>query len=100
MSNEVKLIVQSNVDISPHGRTFNLNFAHGYLEGKKELFLSKNDDFMINSFRVNMYTDNINHTTYNNADGLQVALGEGEIKYILQNVENSKVRLEDQEKKN
>ena len=100
MSSEVKLIVQSDVDVSPHGGTFNLNFANGYLEGKKELFLSKNDEFMINSFRVNMYTDNINHTTYNNADGLQVALGEGEIKYILQNVENSRVRLEDQEKKN
>ena len=99
MSSEVKLIVQSDVDVSPHGGTFNLNFANGYLEGKKELFLSKNDEYMINSFRVNIDTDDINHTTYNSADGLQVDLGEGEIKYVLQNVENSRARLENEEKK-
>ena len=36
---------------------------------------------------------------YNNADGLQVDLGEGKIKYVLQNVENSSARLESEEKK-
>ena len=85
--------------MNPQNGTFNLNFANGYLEGKKELFLSKNDEFMINSFRVNTDTDDINHTTYNNADGLQVDLGEGEIKYVLQNVENSRPRLKNEEKK-
>ena len=54
---------------------------------------------MINSFRVNIDTDDINHTTYNNGDGLQVDLGEGEIKYVLQNVENSRARLENEGKK-
>ena len=90
MSSEVKLIVQSDVDVNPQNGTFNLNFANGCLEGKKELFLFKNDEFMINSFRVNINTDDINHTTYNNADGLQVDLGEGEI---------SRARLENEEKK-
>ena len=99
MSSEVKLIVQSDVDVNPQNGTFNLNFANGYLEGKKELFLSKNDEYIINSFRVNIDTDDINHTTYNNADGLQVDLGEGEIKYVLQNVENSRPRLKNEEKK-
>ena len=99
MSSEVKLIVQSDVDVNPQNGTFNLNFANRYLEGKKELLLFKNDEFMINSFRVNINTDEINHTTYNNADGLQVDLGEGEIKYVLQNVENSRARLENEEKK-
>ena len=99
MSSEVKLMVQSDVDVNPQNETFNLNFANGYLVGKKKLFLSKNDEFMINSFRVNINTDDINHKTYNNADGLQVDLGDGEIKYVLQNVENSRTRLENEEKK-
>ena len=99
MSSEAKLIVQSDVDVNPQNGTFNLNFANIYLEGTKELFLSKNDEFIINSFTVNIDTDDIIHTTYNNADGFQVDLGEGEIKYVLQNVENSKVRLENEEKK-
>ena len=98
MSSEVKLTVQSDVDVNPQNGTFNLNFANGYLQGKKELFLFKNDEFMINSFRVNIDTDDINHTTYNNPDGLQVDLGEGEIKYVLQNMENSRARLENEEK--
>ena len=40
MSNEVKLIVQSDVDVNPQNETFNLNFAKRYLEGEKELFFS------------------------------------------------------------
>ena len=99
MSSEVKLIVQSDVDVNPQNGTFNLNFANGYLEGKKELFLSINNEHMINCFRVNIDADDINHTTYNNEDGLQVDLGEGEVKYVLQNVENSRARLQNEEKK-
>ena len=98
MLSEVKLIVQSDIDVFPQNGTFNSKFANRYLEGKKELFLSKNNEFMINSFRVNIDSDDINHTTYNNADGLQVDSGEGEIKYVLQNVENSRARLENEEK--
>ena len=99
MSSEVKLIVQRDIDVFPQNGTFNLKFANRYLEGKKELFLSKNNEFMINSFRVYIDSDDINHTTYNNADGLQVDSGEGEIKYVLQNVENSRARLENEGKK-
>ena len=99
MSSEVKLIVQSDVDVNPQNGTFNLNFVNGYLKGKKELFSSKNDEFMINSFRGNIDTDNVNHTTYNNAGRLHVDLFEGEIKYVLQSVENSRARLENEENK-
>ena len=52
---------------------------------------------MINSFGVNIDTDD-NHATYKNADGLQVDLGEGEIKYVLQNVKNSRAKLENEKK--
>ena len=52
---------------------------------------------MINSFGVNIDTDD-NHATYNNTDGFQVDLGEGEIKYVLENVKNSKGKLENEKK--
>ena len=64
MSSDVKLIVQSDGDVNPQNGTFDFNFAKGYLEGKKELFLSKNDGFMINSFKVNIDNDYINHNNY------------------------------------
>ena len=57
---------------------------------KKKLFLSKDDDFMINSFRVNVDTNNINHTSHLNEGGIEIDVGQGEIKYILQNVRNIK----------
>ena len=72
MSKEVKLIFQGDVGVNPQNGTFSSNFANRYLEGKKELFSSKNDQFMIYSFRVNIEIDDINHATYNNADGLQI----------------------------
>ena len=59
---------------------------------KKKLFLSKDDDFMINSFRVNVDTNNINHTSHLNEGGIEIDVGQGEIKYILQNVRNKKNR--------
>ena len=52
---------------------------------------------MINSFGVNIDTDD-NHATYNNTDGFQVDLREGEIKYVLENVKNSKGKLENEKK--
>ena len=45
---------------------------------------------MINSFRVNVDTNNINHTSHLNEGGIEIDVGQGEIKYILQNVRNIK----------
>ena len=39
MSSEVKLIVQNHVIVNENDGSFNLNFAGGYLEGKKKLCL-------------------------------------------------------------
>ena len=65
---------------------------------KKKLFLSKDDDFMINSFRVNVDTNNINHTSHLNEGGIEIDVGQGEIKYILQNVRNIK-KIDEEQKK-
>ena len=90
MSSEVMLIVQNNVTVNENDRSFNLNFVGGYLEGKKKLFLSKDHDFMIYSFRVNVDTNDINHTLQLNERGIEVDVGEGEMKYVLQNVRSTK----------
>ena len=66
---------------------------------KKELLLSKNDELYGKLVQGKYNTDDINHSTYNNADDLHVDLGEGEIKYVLQNVENSRAGLTNEEKK-
>ena len=67
MPSEVKLIVQNYVTVNENDGSFRLNFVGGYLEGKKKkLFLSKDDNFMINSFRVNVDTNDINYTSYLN----------------------------------
>ena len=83
MSSEVKLIVQNDVTVNENDGSFNLSFAVGYREGKKILLLSKDDDLMINSFRVNVYTNYINHTSYLNERGIEIDVGQGEIKYVL-----------------
>ena len=41
MSSEVKLIVQNDVTVNENDGSFNLNFAGGYLEGKKSCFCPK-----------------------------------------------------------
>ena len=87
MSSEVKLIVQSDVDVNLQNRTFIETLLTDILRGKRSCF------------RVNIDPDDINYTNYNNADDLQVDLGEGEIKYVLQIVENSRAKLENEEKK-
>ena len=99
MSSEVKLIVQNDVTVNENDGSFNLNFAGGYLEGKKKLFLSKDDDFMINSFKVNVDTNDINHTSYLNEGGIEIDVGQGEIKYVLQNVRSTKKILDEEQKK-
>ena len=51
---------------------------------------------MINSFRVNIDTSDINHTAYNKDS--EVDLIQGEIKYIKENYEASVATLEKEEK--
>ena len=41
MSSKVKLIVQNDVTVNENDGLFNLNFAVGYLEGKKSCFSLK-----------------------------------------------------------
>ena len=38
---------------------------------------------MINSFSVNVDTNDINHTSYLNEGGIEIDVGQGEIKYVL-----------------
>ena len=56
MSSEVKLMLQSDIDVNPNSGNFKLNFGDKNIQGKKKLFLSKNDEFIINSFKVNIDT--------------------------------------------
>ena len=44
MSSEVKAIAQSDVVLDKNAGTFNLNFAGEYLDGKRDLHLSKADN--------------------------------------------------------
>ena len=60
MSSEVKLIQQNGVKVNTSIGNFKVNLAGNYLEEKRDLFLSKNDEFMINSSNVNI---NLNNTT-------------------------------------
>ena len=56
--------------------------------------MSKDDYFMINSFSVNVDTNDINHTSYLNEAGIEIDVGQGEIKYVLQ-----KQKILDEEQK-
>ena len=51
---------------------------------------------MINSFRFNV---DINHTSYLNDEGIEIDIGQGEIKYFLQNVRSTTKILEEEQKK-
>ena len=77
MSSEVKLIVQNDVTVNLNDGWFNMNFVGGYQEGKKKLLLSKDDNFMINLFRVNVDTSDINQTSYLNEGGIKKDVGQG-----------------------
>ena len=96
MSSEVKLIVQDDVRVEENGN-FTLNFASDYLEGKRELFLSQNDECFINFFRVNIDTNDVNHTIYDQTSSEnQIDLTTGEPKYVNENVQKSKEILDRQ----
>ena len=79
MSSEVKLIVQNGVDVNISTGNFKLNLAHNDLEGKRELFLSENNDFMINSLNVNIDTNDATDP-YENYSDVTLDLTQGEIK--------------------
>ena len=45
---------------------------------------------MINSFRINVDTEDINHTSCFNEGGIKIDLIQSEVKYVLQNVRSKK----------
>ena len=71
MSIEVKFIVQNNLEVG----SFTLKLATEHLQGRGHLFLSREDQFTINSFRVNIDTSDINHTTYNKDNEVDLTQG-------------------------
>ena len=79
MSSEVKLIVQNGVDVNISTGNFKLNLAGNDLEGKRELFLSENNDLMINSLNVNIDTNDATDP-YENYSDVTLDLTQGEIK--------------------
>ena len=92
MSSEVKAIVQSNVVVDKNTGTFNLSFAGEYLDGKINLFLFKDEEFMINSFNANIDTNDLQLNDYGGDSSSieQIDLINDEIKYIHQNLEHSR----------
>ena len=54
MSSEVKLLYKSDIDINVNSGNFKLNFEDKHQECKKKIFLSENDEFVINPFKVNI----------------------------------------------
>ena len=92
MSSEVKAIVQSNVVVDKNTGTFNLSFAGEYLDGKINLFLFKDEEFMINSFNANIDTNDLQLNDYGGDSSSieQIDLTNDEIKYIHQNLEHSR----------
>ena len=62
MSSEVKLIVQNDLEVNVEEGSFTLKLATKHPQGRGHLFLYREDEFMINSFRVNIDTSDFNHT--------------------------------------
>ena len=54
MPSEIQLMLQSDNNINIDSDNFKLNFGDKNLEGKK---ISENDEFIINSFQVNIDTE-------------------------------------------
>ena len=88
----MKAIVQSNVVVDKNTGTFNLSFAGEYLDGKINLFLFKDEEFMINSFNANIDTNDLQLNDYGGDSSSieQIDLTNDEIKYIHQNLEHSR----------
>lgn len=66
MASEIKLMLQSDININTNSGNFKLNSGEKNLEGKERFFLSENDEFIINSFQVNIDTEDDSQTIYNN----------------------------------
>ena len=79
MSTEIKLIMQSDVTVNENDGSFNWNFA-GAPGRWKKLFLSNNDYFMINSLRINVDTEDINHTSCFSGGGIKIDVIQSEVK--------------------
>ena len=100
MFSEIKLILQNGVKVNTSRSNFKLNLAGNYLEGRRDLFLSENDEFMINFLNVNMDTNNTtnqyeNYTNdYENYIEVTPSLPQGKTKYVYKNLKNSDDKLE------
>ena len=79
MSHEVKLIVQNDLEVNEEEGSFTPTLTTEHPQGRGHLVLSREDEFMINSFLVNIDTSDINRTTYKDSE---VDLTQGEIKYV------------------
>ena len=96
MSSEVKLIVQNDLEVNVEEGSFTLKLATDHPQGRGHLLLSREDEFMIISFRVNIDTSDVNHTKYNKDS--EVGLTQGETKYVKENYEASVTTLEGKQK--
>ena len=96
MLSEVKLIVQNNLEVNVEEGSLTPKLATGHLQGRGHLFLTREDEFMINSFQVNIDTSDVNHTTYNKDS--EVDLIQGKIEHTKENYEVSVTTLEREEK--
>ena len=54
---------------------------------------------MINLFRVNVDTKDINHTLCFNEGGIEIDVSQSEVKYVLQNVRSTKKKILGEEQK-
>ena len=92
MSSEVKLMYQSDIKINVNGGNFKLNFGDKNQEGKRKIFLSENDKFVINSFKVNIDPQGQSQTIYNK-EMQELDLSQGELKILIENYEKNNTRL-------
>ena len=93
MSGEVKLMHQSGIDIHLRNSVnFKLKFGDKNQEGKRKLFLSENDKFIINSFKVNINPQCQSQTIYNKKTQ-ELDLSQGELKFLSERYEKFNTRL-------
>ena len=88
--------MQNDLEVNEEDERFTLKLATEHPQQRGYLFLSREDEFMINSFRVNIDTSDINHTT--NSKDSEADLTQGEITYIKENYEASVEALQSDEK--
>ena len=84
--------MQNDLEVDEEDGSFTLKLATEHPQRQGHLFLPRADEFMINSFRANIDTCDINHTTYNKDS--EVYLNLEEIKYVKENYEASAEALQ------